>query len=85
MFFVVFTHGRQLSNRPNPSATCPSPASPGSAGLAVGSAADGQRQEYPGRLTMVVFMACLVAASGGLPLCRVRHPPHQNMAMLILS
>ncbi|KAM0829311.1 hypothetical protein ACQ4PT_066953 [Festuca glaucescens] len=35
-------------------------------GSAVGSAADGRRQDYPGRLTLFVFMACLVAATGGL-------------------
>ena len=32
-------------------------------GAAVGGAA---RQDYPGRLTLFVFMACLVAATGGL-------------------
>ncbi|XP_047051311.1 sugar transport protein MST6-like [Lolium rigidum] len=35
-------------------------------GSAAGSAADGRRQDYPGRLTLFVFMACLVAATGGL-------------------
>ncbi|XP_047051318.1 sugar transport protein MST6-like [Lolium rigidum] len=35
-------------------------------GSATASAADGRRQDYPGRLTLFVFMACLVAATGGL-------------------
>ncbi|KAK1630108.1 hypothetical protein QYE76_004423 [Lolium multiflorum] len=35
-------------------------------GSAAASAADGRRQDYPGRLTLFVFMACLVAATGGL-------------------
>ncbi|KAM0923882.1 hypothetical protein ACQ4PT_005286 [Festuca glaucescens] len=35
-------------------------------GSTVGSAADGRRQDYPGRLTLFVFMASLVAATGGL-------------------